>query len=316
VTGASRGAGLDVGIYVPQLALAYDDILARARLCEELGFSLWLFDHLYGPELPETPAFEGWTLATALLAQTERLRVGHLVLCATFRHPALLGRMATTLDVISGGRLELGIGSGSYEPEHERAGIPWGTFAERSVLLGETLEILTRMFEQPRTTYEGERFCVRDLPNLPPPVQQPRPPIHVGGVGERYTLPLVARFADVWNVPTYALGQIDAKRAVLDAECERIGRDPASIRTSLEAVLVLGADDAALSEQLAKAERRYPSPGFGLHEGGFIGTPARLVDHIGAHVERGIRSFVFFTPDRAGEPTLRLLSEEVLPAFS
>ncbi len=151
--------GIDFGIYVPQLAFSYDDILGRARLCEELGISsLWLFDHLYGPELPDTPAFEGWTLATALLAQTERLRVGHLVLCATFRHPALLAKMATTLDVISGGRLDLGIGSGSYEPEHERAGIPWGSFAERSELLGETLEIITRMFDGELTTYEGKHF--------------------------------------------------------------------------------------------------------------------------------------------------------------
>jgi alkanesulfonate monooxygenase SsuD/methylene tetrahydromethanopterin reductase-like flavin-dependent oxidoreductase (luciferase family) len=217
--------------------------------------------------------------------------------------------------VISNGRLELGIGSGSYEPEHERAGIEWGTFAERSALLGETLEIVTRMFAQPSTTYDGDRFTVRDLPNLPAPVQQPRPPIHVGGVGERRTLPLVARYADVWNVPTYALGEVDAKRAILDAECEKIGRDPAEIATSLEAVLVLGSDDAALAAQLEKAERRYPGEGFGLHEGGFIGTPAQLVDHIGAHVDRGISQFVFFTSDRAGEPTLRLFADEVATAF-
>lgn len=304
------------GIYVPQVAFSYDDILERARLCEELGFSsLWLFDHLYGPELPETPSFEGWTLATALLAETTRLRVGHLVLCATFRHPAVLAKMATTLDVISGGRLELGLGSGSYEPEHERAGIEWGTFAERSQLLGETLEILTRMFDAPMTSYDGDRFTVRDLPNLPPPAQSPRPPIHVGGVGEQRTLPLVARFADVWNVPTYALRDVDAKRAVLDAECEKIGRDPGEITTSLEAVLVLGADDDAVAEQLAKAERRYPGEGFGLHAGGFIGTPAQLVDHIRGHVDRGVSSFVFFTSDRAGEPTLRLFADQVAPHF-
>ncbi len=307
----------EFGIYVPQIAFEYDEILARAQLCEELGFSsLWLFDHLYGPELPDTPAFEGWTLATALLARTTRLRVGHLVLCATFRHPALLAKMATTLDVISGGRLELGIGSGSYEPEHERAGIEWSTFAARSALLGETLEVLTRMFDRTLTSYSGERFTLRDMPNVPAPVQRPRPPIHVGGVGERRTLPLVARYADVWNVPTYALGEIDAKRAVLDAECEKIGRDPSEIATSLEAVMVLAADDAGLSEQLAKAERRYPGAGFGLHEGGFIGKPAQLVDHIGAHVERGVASFVFFTSDRAGEPTLRLFADEVAPHLS
>jgi F420-dependent oxidoreductase-like protein len=308
---------VDFGIYVPQLAFGYDDVLERARLCEELGISsLWLFDHLYGPELPDTPALEGWTLATALLAQTTRLRVGHLVLCATFRHPALLAKMATTLDVISGGRLELGLGSGSYEPEHQRAGIAWGTFAERTELLGETLEILTRMFTGEPTTFAGKHFELSEMPNLPPPVQQPHPPLHVGGIGERRTLPLVARYADVWNVPTYGLGDLEHKRDVLAAECERIGRDPASIRTSLEAVMVLAPDDAALTEQLAKAERRFPGDGWGLHEGGYIGTPPAVVDRIGALVDRGITSFVFFTSDRAAEPTLRLFADEVMPHFA
>jgi F420-dependent oxidoreductase-like protein len=308
---------IDFGIYVPQLAFSYDDVLARARVCEELGISsLWLFDHLYGPELPDTSALEGWTLATALLAQTTRLRVGHLVLCATFRHPALLAKMATTLDVISGGRLELGLGSGSYEPEHQRAGIPWGSFAERTELLEETLEILTRMFTGEPTTFSGKHFHLDEMPNVPPPVQQPHPPIHVGGIGERRTLPLVARYADVWNVPTYGLGELAHKRDVLAAECERIGRDPSTIRTSLEAVMVLAPDDAALTEMLPKAERRYAGAGWGLHEGGFIGTPPAVVDRIGELVDQGVRSFVFFTYDRAAEPTLRLFAEEVMPQFS
>jgi alkanesulfonate monooxygenase SsuD/methylene tetrahydromethanopterin reductase-like flavin-dependent oxidoreductase (luciferase family) len=308
---------IDFGIYVPQIAFDYADILGRARLCEELGYtSFWLFDHLYGPELPETPSFEGWTLATALLANTERLRVGHLVLCNTFRHPALLAKMATTLDVISGGRLELGIGSGSYEPEHDRAGIPWGTFAERSELLGESLEIITQMFAAPVTTFEGQHFRLDEFPNLPPPMQQPRPPIHVGGVGERRTLPLVARYADVWNVPTYALGEIELKRSVLLAECDRIGRDPSTIRISEEAVLVIAPDDASLGDALAKAERRFGAPGFGLHEGGYIGTPPAIVDRIGERIDLGITSFVFFCFDRASEVTLRLFADEVMPHFA
>lgn len=308
---------VDFGIYVPQLAFEYADILERARLCEELGYtSFWLFDHLYGPELPETPSFEGWTLATALLAHTERLRVGHLVVCNTFRHPALLGKMATTLDVISGGRLDLGIGSGSYEPEHERVGIPWGSFAERSEMLGEALEIITQMFASELTTFDGKHYQLSDFPNLPRPVQQPRPPIHVGGVGERRTLPLVARYADVWNVPTYALGKIEHKRDVLLAECDRIGRDPATIRVSEEAVLVIAPDDASLSDALAKAERRFGSPGFGLHEGGYIGTPPAIVDRIGERIALGITSFVFFCFDRASETTLRLFADEVMPHFA
>jgi alkanesulfonate monooxygenase SsuD/methylene tetrahydromethanopterin reductase-like flavin-dependent oxidoreductase (luciferase family) len=311
---SSRDESVRVGIYVPQLAFSYDDLLARARQCEDLGFdSFWLFDHLYGPHLPDVPAFEGWTLATALLTQTTRLRVGHMVLCATFRHPAVLGKMATTLDVISGGRLNLGIGSGSYDIEHHEAGIPWRTLAYRSEVLEETLEIVTRMFTGEPTTYTGTHFQVRDLPNLPPPIQQPRPPIYVGGVGERRTLPLVARFADVWNVPTYALGELARKAQALDAECERIGRDPGTIRRSLEAVMIVAPDDAALEDARAKGERRFPGPGWGVEEGGFIGTPNAIVDRIGAHVRLGFTEFVFFLHDRAAPATLELLASEVLP---
>jgi len=310
------GDRVEFGIYVPQLAFSYDDLLARARLCEELGIdSFWAFDHLYGPAVPDMDAFEGWTLATALLANTDRLRVGHMVLCATFRHPVLLGKMATTLDAISNGRLNLGIGSGSYEPEHEEAGIPWGSLAERTEILAETLEIITRMFAGERTTFDGKRFQVRDFPNLPRPVQQPRPPIWVGGAGEKRTLPLVAQYADVWNVPTYALGELAHKREVLLAECEKIGRDPVAIRCSLEAVMVLAPDDAALNEAVAKSERRYPGPGWSLHEGGYLGTPAAIVDRIGEHVDQGFTSFVFFTHDRGAEDTLRLFADEVIPHF-
>ncbi len=303
-----------VGIYVPQLQFTYDDLVARARVCDELGFdSFWLFDHLYGAMLPDLPAFEGWTLATALLTETTRLRIGHMVLCATFRHPALLGKMATTLDVISGGRLNLGLGSGSVEREHREAGIPWGTLAERTEILEETLEIVTRMFAGPRTTFAGRHFSVDDLPNLPPPVQVPRPPIYVGGVGERFTLPLVARFADVWNVPTYALDALPGKAAALDRACAAVGRDPATIRRSLEAVAVVGADDAAVADALPAAERRFGGAGFGLHAGGYIGTPAAIADRILTHRELGFTEFVLFCADRAARPTLELLAEGVLP---
>lgn len=303
-----------VGVYVPQVQLGYEDLVARARTCDALGFdSFWIFDHLYAPLLPQAPAFEGWTLATALLGETERLRVGHLVLCATFRHPALLGKMATTLDVISGGRLNLGLGSGSVRQEHDEAGIPWGSLAQRSEILEETLEIVTRMFAGTPTTFAGRHFSVRDYPNLPPPVQQPRPPIYVGGSGERRTLPLVARYADVWNVPTYALGDLNQKVAALDDACARIGRDPASIRRSLEAVLVIAPDDASLGAALAAGERRFGGPGFGLHDGGYVGTPSRIVDRIGEHRELGFTEFIFFFHDRATPASLELVASEVLP---
>ncbi len=207
---------LDIGVYVPQMGFSFSDVLHRAQRCERLGIgSLWLYDHMYGPGVPNIASLEAWTLATALLSRTDRLRVGHMVLCNQFRHPAVLAKMATTLDQISDGRLALGIGSGSIEDEHLRMGLPWGSFRERSERLGETLEILTQAFAAEAVDFEGRHYAVRDMPIVPGPVQRPRPPIVVGGVGEKFTLPLVARYADVWNVPTYALGELEHKVTVL-----------------------------------------------------------------------------------------------------
>jgi F420-dependent oxidoreductase-like protein len=296
------------------MGFSYAEILHRAQRCEELGIgSLWLYDHMYGPGVPDINSLEAWTLATALLSRTERLRVGHMVLCNQFRHPAVLAKMATTLDEISDGRLELGIGSGSIEDEHHRLGLDWGSFAERSERLRETLEILTQAFAEQRIDFAGTHYTVRDMPIKPGPVQQPRPPIVVGGSGEKYTLPLVARYADVWNVPTYALGEMQHKLAVLRSLCEDIGRDPATIVMSVEAVLAIAPDDTALPEVQRIAEKRFGGPGFGLQDGGLIGTPAAIVDRLGQLREMGFQQVVLFTHDRASDASLELLAGEVLP---
>lgn len=301
------------GVYLPQVGFTYDEVLHRAQRCEAVGIeSVWLYDHLWGPGMPGRPSFEAWTLATALLARTERLRVGHLVLCNQFRHPLLLAKMAATLDVISGGRLDLGIGSGSIEEEHDRTGLGWGTFAERSERLGESLEILHQAFADGVVDFEGSHYSVSDVQTLPMPVQSPRPPIVVGGAGERFTLPLVARYADVWNVPTYALGELQHKADVLRRLCDEIGRDPATITFSLEAVLALAPDDVALPEVRSLAERRFGTASFGLHDGGLIGTPSRIVGRIHELEAMGFGHMVFFLHDRASDQTLDLLAERVL----
>lgn len=304
----------EIGVYLPHMGLSFDETLVRTRRCEDLGIdSLWLYDHLYGPGMPEYPSMEAWTLATALLASTDRIRVGHMVLCNQFRHPVTLAKMATTLDQISGGRLSLGIGSGSIEDEHRRAGLAWGTFAERSGRLAETLQILDQAFAEERIDFAGEHFTVSDMPVKPGPVQKPRPPIVVGGVGEKYTLPLVARFADVWNVPTYALADIEAKLAALRSICEDVGRDPADIVLSVEAVMALAPDDAALPRVREFAEKRFGGPGFGLHDAGLVGTAPAIVDRLGELIAMGFGQIVLFTHDRCSEETLGLLSAEVIP---
>lgn len=307
---------LDIGVYVPQMGFTYSDMLHRALRCEELGIgSMWLYDHMYGPGAPTIPSLEAWTLATALLARTERLRVGHLVLCNQFRHPAVLAKMAATLDQISGGRLELGLGSGSIPDEHQRIGLPWGTFRERSERLGEALAILTQAFADERVDFAGRHYTVEDMPIAPGAVQKPRPPIVVGGVGERYTLPLVARYADVWNVPTYALAELERKRDVLRACCADVGRDPASIVMSVEAVMALAPDDATLPEVRELAEKRFSAPAFGLHEGGLVGTAPQIVDRIKELEALGFRQIVLFTHDRGSDLTLDLLASRVVGAL-
>jgi alkanesulfonate monooxygenase SsuD/methylene tetrahydromethanopterin reductase-like flavin-dependent oxidoreductase (luciferase family) len=304
----------EIGIYLPQMGFAFDEILHRALRCEDLGIdSLWLYDHLYGPGMPDYPSMEAWTLATALLSRTDTLRVGHMVLCNQFRHPVTLAKMATTLDQISGGRLSLGLGSGSIEDEHRRAGLPWGTFADRSEQLGETLQILHQAFDDGRIDFAGKYFTVTDMPIAPGAVQHPRPPIVVGGVGEKFTLPLVARYADVWNVPTYALGQIKEKIAALRSICDDVGRDPGTITLSIEAVMALAPDDAALPKVRSLAEKRFGGEGFGLHDTDLIGTPAEMADRRGALVELGFGQIVLFTHDRASDQTLELLASEVIP---
>jgi len=303
---------LDIGVYVPQMGFDYADMLHRARRCEQLGIgSLWLYDHLYGPGAPQLPSMEAWTLATALLSNTERLRIGHLVLCNQFRHPVLLAKMATTLDQISAGRMQLGLGSGSIESEHQQAGLNWGSFADRSARLGETLEILYQAFAG-RIDVAGEHYTIRNLAIQPGPAQQPRPPIVVGGVDERYTLPLVARYADVWNVPTYALAELEPKLAALHRICDDIGRDPATIVMSVEAVMALSPDDEALGKTRELAEKRFGGPGFGLQEAGLVGTPTAVIERLHQLHEMGFGQVVLFTHDRASDATLDLLASEVI----
>ena len=311
---AEAGRGAAFGVYLPQVSLTFEQILEQAQRTERLGLgSFWIYDHLYTPMVPDRSALEGWTLATALLARTATLRVGHLVLNNNLRHPALLAKMIATADVISGGRLDVGIGSGSYALEHDQAGMAFGTLGERSSRLAESLAIIDGMLTNPVFSYTGDHFTVQDLPSLPGPAQQPRPPLHIGGINERFTLPLVARYADVWNVPTYGLDDWPQTAAALDRACTAIGRDPADITRSHQAVLVLAADDRRLATAVEGAGKHFAGPGWNVDAGGYVGTPAAVVDHIAAMQARGIERFIFLPSDRGRGEMLDLLATDVIP---
>ena len=244
-----------------------------------MGFtSFWLFDHLYAPGLPDQPSFEGWTLATALLAGTTTLRVGHLVLNNNLRHPALLARMATTLDVISGGRLKLGIGSGSFAAEHHEGGFPWGSMRERTDRLEEALEIVTRMFRaHPGPRGSTTRWPTPDLPR-PSKRRGRRSTSAAPGIARSGSWPATPTCGTCRPTPS-ATGR--RHKLALDEACAAVERDPASVGRSLEAVLVI----ARRSSTSWRAHDHGPNDatpveGWGLGEGGCVGTPAALVDRI------------------------------------
>jgi alkanesulfonate monooxygenase SsuD/methylene tetrahydromethanopterin reductase-like flavin-dependent oxidoreductase (luciferase family) len=303
---------MDIGLFLPQVAMDVDAIERRARHAEEAGFhSLWLIDHLIAPGQPDLPIFEGWTLATHLLARTSRLRIGHLVLCASFRHPALLAKMAATLDVLSGGRLELALGSGSVADEHRRAGLPWGDPATRTERLDDTVMALAALLGPSPATVTGTHVRLEDLPNQPRPLQRPRPPIHIGGTAPR-TIEVAARHADSWNLPAYGLGRWREHHAAVDRACATVGRDPATLRRSHQALVVLGRDAQAVDAALAVARRRYGSPGWGLDHA-YVGTPTQVADQLARTAEAGVDLVMLLPHDRGQPDTLDLLGAEVLP---
>jgi alkanesulfonate monooxygenase SsuD/methylene tetrahydromethanopterin reductase-like flavin-dependent oxidoreductase (luciferase family)/ribosomal protein S18 acetylase RimI-like enzyme len=311
----ARGA-TEIGVYLPQVGLAWSELRARVQLCDREGVhSIWFMDHLYPPGLPAVPAFEAWTTATALAAVTERIRLGHLVLANGFRHPAVLAKMAVTLDHASGGRLDLGLGSGSYPAEYVQFGLDYPADRVRAEQLDEALQVLKLLFSEDAPSFAGRWYRLDGAPSLPRPLQRPHPPILVGGAGELRTLPIVARHADTWNCPTYALAELPRKLAALRAACERAGRDAASLRVTEEAVLALVSRAEQADAARAEALRRFPGPGWGVEAGGWCGTPDMVLRRIEERCALGVSGFVFFLHDRAAPDTVRLLAREVVAAL-
>jgi F420-dependent oxidoreductase-like protein len=219
------------GIDIAQQRMAFDEIVSRVQLAEELGFDgAWGFDHfvpMYGVGPGE--CFEGMTTLAALAAVTSTIRLGLLVTGVTYRHPSVLAVEAITVDHASHGRLELALGAAWYEPEHSQLGIEFPPIGERFDRLQDTLEIITRLTTGDVVSYKGRHFSLSDARAWPIPVQRPHPPIWIGGSGLRRTLPLAARYADVWH----SYGSPDELRGLsvrLDRLAEDFGRDPGAIR--------------------------------------------------------------------------------------
>ncbi|MFY1636358.1 LLM class F420-dependent oxidoreductase [Solwaraspora sp. WMMB335] len=213
-------------------------LTAAAGAAEQAGFStLTLMDHWFQMEMPDTaatdPMLEGYTTLGYLAGQTRQMTLGLLVTGVTYRHPGLLAKIVATLDVLSGGRAMLGVGAAWYEREHNGLGVPFPPVADRFERLEETVQICRQMWGPDNGPYTGRHYQLAETVCVPAPIQQPGPPILIGGSGEKKTLRLVARYADACNLFAFEFGEVERKLEVLARHCETEGRDPSEIRRTI-----------------------------------------------------------------------------------
>lgn len=280
---------------------------------EELGFdSAWLYDHFYTVPQPTTDScFEAWTLLSAFAAVTEKLRLGHTVLCNSYRHPAVLAKMAATFDVISEGRLEFGVGAGWYEQEYNAYGIPFPKPSVRIGMLREAVQIIKKMWTEETATFQGKYYTITEAINSPKPLQKPHPPILIGGGGEQLTLKIVARFADKCNFGTSATFEEYARKyKILEEHCHTIGRDPAAIEKTCNRGIIVGTAEA---EARARFNRfRHAPPGNAFY---IMGTPEQCITELARYKDLGVTYFILYFPDAIELEPLRLFANKVMPAL-
>ena len=229
-----------------------DELRALWRLADEAGFdSCWVMDHFatLGPR-DDGPIFETWTMLAAMAQMTTHTRIGCAVVGNTYRHPAVLAKMSVTVDHLSHGRLEFGLGAGWAENEHEMLGLEFGSKNDRADRLEESVQVIRALWTQPRTTFEGQHYRLREAVAEPKPVQQPHPPIWIGGSGPKRTLRITAQYADVWNAAGGSPEEVATSSAILDQHCADVGRDPGQIRRSVQ----VGVGEEDLSQTRATIE--------------------------------------------------------------
>lgn len=307
-------ANVHFGVTLPQIKRPWNDTVAAAKELDALGFhSVWFNDHLYGVPMPHLPILEAWTALTAVGALTERVELGTLVTPVGFRNPALLAKMAATLDVVTNGRVIVGLGTGWFQSEFAGYGLPFPSLHDRLEQLDETATILKLLWSESQPSFAGKHYTLEATYCEPKPVR--RPPILIGGGGEKVLLRLAARHADVWNNLAVNQNDLAAKIAKLHEHCAAVGRDRAEIRVSQQCLVVIGdsEDDARVKSEKAAAI-------YGGHMGAggplsIAGTAEQCIAKIEAHLALGCTMFVmeFFGRD-VREPA-RLFAERVLPRF-
>ena len=309
--------GLRFGVHSGQQHSDFAGYLDLWRAAEELGLD-WAsaFDHFLPIQSdPTGPCFEGMTLLAAMAAHTTRLRCGMIVVGVTYRHPAVLANMAATIDHISGGRLEFGLGAAWYELEHDQYGIAFPRIGERMDMLDEACRICRSLWTEEQTTFEGRHYQLREAWCEPKPLQEPMP-LWIGGSGERRTLRIVAEHATGWNTFLMPHDEYRHKLDVLERHCADVGRDPGEIRKQLVFRAALGESEAEADERLRERASVLRLDVDAMRETWIAGTPEQCVERLRPYaMELGVGDFVLFARPPADRGTFELLARDVAPAL-
>lgn len=304
------------GVAVPQIKRTWEESCGAAREFEAMGYdSLWVCDHLYGPQSPTIPILEAWSLLSALAAVTDRVELGTLVTPAGMRNAAHLGKVIATVDNIAGGRVIAGLGAGWMPREFTDFNVPFLSTGQRLKQLGETVELLRRMWgAEPEVTYEGRFVRAERLVCEPKPPR--RVPILIGGAGEKVTMRIAAKEADIWNNQAVRQAELPQKIDVLRERCREVGRDPSEVTISQQCLVTIAPDEATAGPMVDTAKKI-----FGGHLGdptgplGISGTPERVREQIQKHIDLGCTMFLMEFFGRDTREPAKLFAETVLPHF-
>lgn len=308
-------ARIEFALDSPQPGVTFKQMVERARTGERLGYhSMWLMDHMWRPNAPDSPQFDCMALMAGLAAATEKIRIGTLVICNSYRNPALLAKELTSIDQISNGRLEVGLGAGHVEPEYKAYGYVFPPIGVRLKQLEEGLHIVKSMFTSPKSTFSGQYYKIDGAINVPQPVQRPNPPILVGGKGEKVLLRLVAKYADRWNYFDDGTVKIEHKLDVIKKHCEAVNRDFSTLTISEKLMICMGTTQAEVDR---KWQKWVASPDLPFLTASAIkGTPAQITERLQQKVKSGVTLFIIYFSDLLETyDTLEMFTKEVMPAF-
>lgn len=303
-----------------QEGVSWEEWVALVETCERVGIeALFRSDHYLSGTAPhERPAHDAWTTLAGLAERTSTLRLGTLVSPVTFRHPSLLANVVTTVDHISGGRVELGMGAGWMTEEHHAFGFRFPPLRERVAMLAEQIEIVHRLWTEEHVDFDGAHYTLSDCPALPKPVQKPHPPLLVGGRAHPGTLNPSVRFADEYNLIGSSIHDYAQARRRLDEACERAGRDPRTLRLSVMTGFALGSDRADLLENARRTMERWgadmaPEDALARYESrGTAGTPEQFLDGLRRLEDAGVERVMLQHAVHTDLDTVELLGRDVV----